>query len=95
VRGTDNALWHKWQVAPNGSWSNWASEGGVLTSNIAVASNQDGRLEVFALGTDQALWHDWQTQPIGAVDARTTERQARRPARATEPAGGAYANGGA
>jgi len=47
VRGTDGALWRRWQTAPNGGWSNWASEGGVLTSNIAVAQNADGRLEVF------------------------------------------------
>ena len=34
VRGTDNALWHKWW---NGSaWSGWESLGGVLTSGPAV-----------------------------------------------------------
>ena len=26
--GTDNALWHTWQVAPNDGWSGWASRGG-------------------------------------------------------------------
>jgi len=63
VRGTDNAVWHKWQVARNGSWSGWASEGGVITSNIGLGRNADGRLEVFARGTDGALWHKWQTAP--------------------------------
>jgi len=24
VTGTDGALWRKWQVTPNGSWSGWA-----------------------------------------------------------------------
>jgi hypothetical protein len=60
VRGTDSALWHNWQTAPNNGWSGWGSLGGVLTSNIAVASNADGRLEAFVRGTDSALWHIWQ-----------------------------------
>jgi C1A family cysteine protease len=63
VRGTDNALWHIWQVAPNGTWSGWSSLGGVITSDPEVVSNADGRLEVFARGTDGALWHIWQTAP--------------------------------
>ena len=32
ARGTDNALWHIWQTAPNNGWSGWASLGGVLFS---------------------------------------------------------------
>jgi len=63
VRGTDNALWHKWQVAPNSGWSGWASEGGVLTSDIAVGRNADGRLEAFVRGTDNALWRKGQVAP--------------------------------
>ena len=64
VRGTDNALYNRWQTAPNNGWSaNWGNLGGVLTSNIAAARNADGRLEVFVRGTDNALWHRWQTAP--------------------------------
>jgi acylphosphatase len=63
--GTDNALWHIWQTAPNNGWSAWASLGGILTSNRAVARDADGRLEVFVRGTDDALWHIWQTSPGG------------------------------
>ena len=63
VRGTDNAVWHKWQIAPNSSWSGWASEGGVITSSITVGRNADGRLELFVRGTDGAVWHKWQTAP--------------------------------
>ena len=63
ARGTDNALWHCWQMTPGGIWSGWASRGGVITSTPCVASNADGRLEVFARGTDGALWHLWQTAP--------------------------------
>lgn len=63
ARGTDNALWHKWQTAPNSGWSGWASLGGVITTDPTVAQNADGRLEVFARGTDNAVWHIWQTAP--------------------------------
>jgi hypothetical protein len=48
------------------AWSGWKSEGGGLTSDIAVGQNADGRLEVFARGGDNALHHNWQTQPGGA-----------------------------
>jgi peptidoglycan hydrolase-like protein with peptidoglycan-binding domain/acylphosphatase len=63
ARGTDNALWHKWQTAPNNGWSGWASLGGAITTDPVVAQNADGRLEVFARGTDNAVWHKWQTAP--------------------------------
>ncbi|HEV7240784.1 MAG TPA: matrixin family metalloprotease, partial [Thermoanaerobaculia bacterium] len=64
ARGTDNALWHKWQTAPSaGPWSAWYSLGGVITSDPVAVSNGDGRLEVFARGTDNAVWHLWQTAP--------------------------------
>ncbi|TIN97543.1 MAG: hypothetical protein E5Y06_04685 [Mesorhizobium sp.] len=63
ARGTDNALWHIWQTAPNNGWGGWASLGGIITSTPAVISNADGRLEAFARGADGALWHIWQTAP--------------------------------
>ena len=63
ARGTDNAVWHIWQTAPNNGWSSWASLGGVITSLPVVTNDADGRLEVFARGTDNALWHIWQTAP--------------------------------
>lgn len=46
-----------------GTRGGWASLGGVITSNIAVGRNADGRLEVFARGTDNAVWHRWQVRP--------------------------------
>ncbi|MDX3698059.1 peptidase M23, partial [Streptomyces europaeiscabiei] len=60
ARGTDNAVYHKWQVAPNNGWSGWESLGGVITSNIATGVNADGRMEFFARGTDGAVYHKWQ-----------------------------------
>ena len=53
VRGTDNALWHKWF---NGTWSGWESLGGVLSSGPDVSSWAAGHLDVFARGSDNALW---------------------------------------
>jgi hypothetical protein len=30
VHGTDNALWHIWQTAPNNGWSSWNTLGGQI-----------------------------------------------------------------
>jgi len=64
VRGQDNALWYTSQVRPSVlEFTQWASLGGSLAGNPAVASNSDGRLEVFAVASDNRLWHTWQTAP--------------------------------
>ncbi|MDQ1285490.1 MAG: family serine peptidase, partial [Thermodesulfobacteriota bacterium] len=62
ARGSDKALWHMWQTAPNNGWSGWASLGGWI-DRLQIGQNADGRLEVFARGSDGALWHMWQTAP--------------------------------
>jgi len=62
--GTNQALFHMWQTAPNSGWSNWASLLGGIT-RIATAVNVDGTIEVFAIGTDKALNHIYQTSPGG------------------------------
>ncbi|MEL7598087.1 MAG: sialidase, partial [Clostridiaceae bacterium] len=55
VRGTDNALYHKWW---NGSrWSDWERLGGTLTSAPAAVSWGNNRIDVFARGTNNAMWH--------------------------------------
>ena len=64
ARGSDGAVWHRWQTAPNNGWSDWASLGGWVDL-IKVAANQDGRLEIFARGGDGALWHNWEVDPGG------------------------------
>jgi Matrixin/Putative peptidoglycan binding domain/Repeat of unknown function (DUF346) len=56
VRGTDNALWHKWY---SGGWSGWESLGGVITANPSAVSWANGRIDVFVRGSDNALWHKW------------------------------------
>jgi murein DD-endopeptidase MepM/ murein hydrolase activator NlpD len=55
VRGTDNALWHRWWEGSG--WSVWESLGGVLRSDPAAAARGPGLLDVFVRGTDDALWH--------------------------------------
>jgi hypothetical protein len=60
------AVWHIWQVAAGGAWSNWAELGtpSGLLENLGAAINSDGRLEVFALsGAD--VFHRWQVTAGG------------------------------
>jgi hypothetical protein len=62
ARGSDRAVWHMWQTAPNNGWSAWDSLGGWVDI-IRSARNADGRLELFVRGSDGAIWHNWQTAP--------------------------------
>ena len=57
VRGTDNALWHKYWTGT--TWTTSASLGGNLTSSPAATSRAPGYMDVFVRGTDNALW--WKT----------------------------------
>ena len=69
ARGTDGALWHIWQTAPNGPWSTWTSLAKPPTTTIDIpgsSTNADGRIEVFTMGNDGNLWHIWQTGPGGS-----------------------------
>ena len=65
VRGTNGALFHRWQLVPGGAWADWESLGGDLTSEITVSRTPDGRLAVSARGTDGALWYIRQLSPSG------------------------------
>jgi predicted Zn-dependent protease len=64
VIGTNNELFHKWQISQGSStWSAYESLGGGIKSNTspAVARNSDGRLEVFVVGSStSSLFHKWQ-----------------------------------
>ena len=67
--GQDDKLSHIWQTVPNADWSQWSAwalmgERGSL-QHLAVASNDDGRLEIFAATSGDAIWHIWQTVPNG------------------------------
>jgi hypothetical protein len=72
VRGSDNALHHRWYG--NNQWSAWGSLGGVMTSDPAMVSWGTGHLVVFARGASNSLgyrsyyngWADWQS--LGGAD---------------------------
>jgi tyrosinase-like protein len=69
VRGSDNTIWHRWQITRNGDWSGWESIGappGGATSGPDAALNAPGGLVVFARGEDNAVWHAWQDKPDGS-----------------------------
>jgi hypothetical protein len=73
----DGSLWHRWQTRPGqGPWHDWHSLErpgdhplGTPDAPPVLASNPDGRLEVFATADDGTLWHRWQTVPNGGWSA--------------------------
>lgn len=69
VVGGDNALWQKWQLAPNDGWSDWKTldtpPDVSLTNQFSVGINQDGRQEIFVLAGDGNMWQIFQTVPNG------------------------------
>jgi hypothetical protein len=72
--GRDLAVWHAWQAYAGGDWTGWHSlelPGGkeIISKPFgarppgptpALASNADGRLEVFVVREDLTVWHRWQ-----------------------------------
>src|ERR1700731_2829925 len=75
VAGLDGHVWHLYQTAPNGDWSDWEDlsayrpmrSGNLVTiaGHLAAATAADGRIEIFARGTDNHVWHLYQTEPNG------------------------------
>jgi hypothetical protein len=62
VRGTDNALWHRW--SESGQWSAWESLGGDLRSAPGAVASSNGHMEVAVRGTDDAVWHRWYSDGV-------------------------------
>jgi len=60
-RGSDGALWHIWQLAEGGPWSEWEPMGITIVGSPAVGYNADGRQEVFVRRPDNTLYHVWMT----------------------------------
>jgi len=59
--GSDNQVYHIWQITPGGGWSGWAGiPGGIGYKEIDVGRNLDGQLEVFAVGVDNFVYTSWQ-----------------------------------
>jgi hypothetical protein len=64
-------LWHIWQTAPNGGWSEWAllapPNPHFAVDRVKVANNDDGRFNVFVQNSfDGSLWQIWQRAVNGA-----------------------------
>ena len=65
--GSDNALWHMRQNAPNGGWSAWRSLGGQFGGSPVVMKDRldphDGALHVIAQGTDGTFYESYESGP--------------------------------
>ncbi len=65
VQGTDTALYHNWQNAPNGGtgWFGWQRIGGSI-SLLSLAKDGSGRLAAFVRGGNSALYMIQQTAAL-------------------------------
>ena len=57
VRGTDDAIYHKWWDGSR--WGGWESLGGATKDPIAAVSWDKNRIDLFVRGTDDAIYHKW------------------------------------
>lgn len=65
--GVDGDVWNG-TLAELQAWAGGGAGGGgggMFQASRRVASNADGRLELFARAPDDAVWHDWQTSANG------------------------------
>jgi hypothetical protein len=57
-------MYHSWQLQPNGTtgWSRWETLGGDWEEffSPSIATNADGRLQVFIVGKNDRLYSKWQ-----------------------------------
>ena len=61
----NGGLIHRWQLAPNGTWSGWQWMGVFVQGPPAVARSIDTRLELFAADPNGGLIHAWQLAANG------------------------------
>ncbi|HZQ47400.1 MAG TPA: hypothetical protein VFC07_10340, partial [Verrucomicrobiae bacterium] len=68
VIGTDGALYHVNQTAPNAGWGSWNSLGGTWSqdADIAIGNDLNGEEDVFVIGNTGNLYNNWQTAVNGA-----------------------------
>ncbi|MCJ1323481.1 hypothetical protein MMC10_000142 [Thelotrema lepadinum] len=66
--GLDGFLWHVWQTAINNGWSDWLSHGSPQGQTFAgstltpvIASQADGRLQLFVPSLEGDMWSIFQT----------------------------------
>jgi len=79
VCGARGEIEHNWQREPNGEWvttaGRWPSLQGFVAASDpepVVATNADGRLELFVRGADGGTHHVWQRYPNGGFGAWQT-----------------------
>ncbi|HZV35675.1 MAG TPA: hypothetical protein VFB72_13960, partial [Verrucomicrobiae bacterium] len=64
--GADGELRHRWRKPSNGDWSAWSSLGSGFLPGMALLTNVDGQLAVFAVNrTNHALMSIRQKAPNG------------------------------
>ncbi|MCX4751277.1 hypothetical protein OG455_38240 [Kitasatospora sp. NBC_01287] len=67
--GMDGNVWYDTQTSDGTGWTGWGELAGggtpfgTMAGDPTVATNADGRLEVFAHLSDGTVWHTKQTQP--------------------------------
>lgn len=66
ARDTLGLVWMNNQTSPGGGWSGWSWAGFFSAGDPVIATNSDGRLEMFVEGPrDHRIWHRWQTRVGG------------------------------
>jgi hypothetical protein len=66
VRGSDGALWHRWEVSAGGAWSAWSRRASGITGDPGVSLAGDGRMRAFASAADGTLGVVAQSAPGAA-----------------------------
>ncbi|MDQ1655104.1 MAG: hypothetical protein QOD41_187 [Cryptosporangiaceae bacterium] len=65
-KGDGDAVYHRWEKTPGGTWSGWENLGGKILYDLAVNVNSDCRVEVFVIGTSHQMYHKWQVSAGGS-----------------------------
>lgn len=73
VRGTDNALHHRW-YQPGSGWSAWSSMGGSIASAPAIVSRKEGWADVLVRWSDNRIWQKYFDPAVGWSDWFETPR---------------------
>jgi hypothetical protein len=63
AKSSGGEIFYSQERQPGRDWTPFQSIGGHDLRKFRVATNADGRLEVFAFGGDGVLYHEWQSSP--------------------------------
>ncbi|WP_158088552.1 GH25 family lysozyme [Thermoactinospora rubra] len=58
-------VWHRYQVAVGGGWSEWRAFGGPAHATLVAMRNPDGRFDIIAANANE-IWHRAQSAPAPA-----------------------------